>query len=162
MAPHLLVKDELKFLLNIFCQLLSHLEPEKKDARWFYQKGKQRNNIIVGHFSTTQDFILKKLDKFLQISIRFHPGHQKLKTYPYSWGMQSNLFDTDRHQRDRTKCPLYRGVRIIKVGNVWFLAFLGPNELYVIERCLQGEVRLLMVLRWKRLPNWKCLRTRFC
>ena len=22
------------------------------------------------------------------------------------------------HQRDRTKCPLYRGVRIIEVGNV--------------------------------------------
>ena len=39
------------------------------------------------------------------------------------------------HQRDRTKCPLYRGVRIIEVGNVWFLAFLGPNELSVIERC---------------------------
>ena len=31
--------------------------------------------------------------------------------------------------------PLYRGVRIIEVGNVWFLAFLGPNELSVIERC---------------------------
>ena len=39
------------------------------------------------------------------------------------------------HQRDRTKCPLYRGVRIIAVWNVWFLAFLGPNELSVIERC---------------------------
>ena len=36
---------------------------------------------------------------------------------------------------DRPKCPLYRGVRIIEVGNVWFLAFLGPNELSVIERC---------------------------
>ena len=78
MAPHFLVKAELKFLLNIFCHPLSHLEPEKKDAKWFYQKGKQSNHIIVGHFSTTQDFNLKKLDKFLQISIRFHPGHQKL------------------------------------------------------------------------------------
>ena len=39
------------------------------------------------------------------------------------------------HQRDRTKCPLYRGVRLIEEGNVWFLAFLGPNELCVIERC---------------------------
>ena len=39
------------------------------------------------------------------------------------------------HQRDRTRCPLYRGVRIIEEGNVWFLAFLGPNELCVIERC---------------------------
>ena len=39
------------------------------------------------------------------------------------------------HQRDRTKCPLYRGVRIIEVENLWFLAFLGPNELSVIERC---------------------------
>ena len=28
-----------------------------------------------------------------------------------------------RHQRDRTKCPLYRGVHIIEVGNVWFLVF---------------------------------------
>ena len=27
------------------------------------------------------------------------------------------------HQRDRTKCPLYRGVRIIVVGSVWFLVF---------------------------------------
>ena len=27
---------------------------------------------------------------------------------PYQYG----------HQRDRTKCPLYRGVRIIEVGNV--------------------------------------------
>ena len=39
------------------------------------------------------------------------------------------------HQRDRTKCPVYRGVRIIEVRNVWFLAFLGPNELSVMERC---------------------------
>ena len=39
------------------------------------------------------------------------------------------------HQRDRTKCPLYRGVRIIEVGNVWFLAFRRPNELSIIERC---------------------------
>ena len=39
------------------------------------------------------------------------------------------------HQRDRTKCPLYRGVRIIEVGNVSFLAFLGLNELSVIDRC---------------------------
>ena len=30
------------------------------------------------------------------------------------------------HQRDRTKCPLYRDVGIIVVGNVWFLA---------LERC---------------------------
>ena len=36
---------------------------------------------------------------------------------------------------DRTKCPLYRGVRIIEVENVWFLAFLGPKVLSVIERC---------------------------
>ena len=33
--------------------------------------------------------------------------------------------------RDR----LYRGVRIIEVGNEGFLAFLGLNELSVIERC---------------------------
>ena len=39
------------------------------------------------------------------------------------------------HQRDRTNCPVYRGVRIIEVGNVWFLAFMGPNELFVIVRC---------------------------
>ena len=39
-------------------------------------------------------------------------------------------------QSDRTKCPLYRGVRIIEVGNVWFLVFLGPNELSVIEKRL--------------------------
>jgi len=37
---------------------------------------------------------------------------------------------------DRIKCVLYKGVRIIEVGNVWFWAFLWPNELYVIERCL--------------------------
>ena len=40
------------------------------------------------------------------------------------------------HQRDRTKCPLYRGVRIIEVGNVLFFTFLEPNELSLIERCL--------------------------
>ena len=31
------------------------------------------------------------------------------------------------------KCPLYRGVRIIEVGKVGFLAFLGPNELSVMS-----------------------------
>ena len=41
--------------------------------------------------------------------------------------IQSNLFNTDR------------GVRIIEVENVLFLAFLGPNELSVIERCLCYE-----------------------
>ena len=45
--------------------------------------------------------------------------------------IQSNLFNTGTKWTD----PLYRGVRIIEVGNVWFLAFLGPNELSVIERC---------------------------
>ena len=29
----------------------------------------------------------------------------------------------------------FAGVRIIEVGNVGFLAFLGPNELSVTERC---------------------------
>ena len=42
--------------------------------------------------------------------------------------VQSNLSNIYRHQRDR-------GVRIIEVGNACFLAFLGPNELSVIERC---------------------------
>jgi len=41
--------------------------------------------------------------------------------------IQSNLFNTDR------------GVRIIEVENVLFLAFLGPNKLSVIERCLYYE-----------------------
>ena len=51
--------------------------------------------------------------------------------------LQSTLFiNTDTKGRDRSKCPLYWGVRIIEVGNVWYLAFLGPNELSVIERCL--------------------------
>ena len=39
-----------------------------------------------------------------------------------------------------TKCDDYYklrqySVRIIEVGNVWFLVFLGPHELSVIERC---------------------------
>ena len=48
---------------------------------------------------------------------------------------QTSLIRTP-YRRDRIKCPLYRGVRIIEVGNIWFLPFLGPNELSVIERCL--------------------------
>ena len=38
-------------------------------------------------------------------------------------------------QRDRTKCPLYRGIRIIEVENAGLLAFMGPNKLSVVERC---------------------------
>ena len=49
--------------------------------------------------------------------------------------IQSNLFNTDIKGTEPS-CPLYRGVRIIEVGNVWFLAFLGPNKLSAIERCL--------------------------
>ena len=49
--------------------------------------------------------------------------------FTVSFLMQSNLFNTD------TKCLLHRGVRIIELGNVWFLAFMGPHELSVIERC---------------------------
>ena len=42
--------------------------------------------------------------------------------------VQSNLFNTDT---DGTESS----VHIIEVGNVWFLAFLGPKEPSVIERC---------------------------
>ena len=35
-------------------------------------------------------------------------GHLESTVKPLKYG----------HQRDRTKCPLYRGVRIIEVGNV--------------------------------------------
>ena len=45
---------------------------------------------------------------------------------------QTSLIQTPKGQN---KCPLYRGVRIIEVGNVGFQAFLGPNELSVVERC---------------------------
>ena len=41
--------------------------------------------------------------------------------------VQSNLSNTDTKGTE--------GVRIIEVGNACFLAFLGPNELSVIERC---------------------------
>ena len=66
--------------------------------------------------------------------------------------VQSNLFSTDTMQRDRTKCPLYRGVRIIGVGNVGFLAFLGPNELSVIERCSH--------YRGVRTERFDCIQTK--
>ena len=32
------------------------------------------------------------------------------------------------HQMDRTKCPLYRGVRIIEVGNVFFFYISGTKR----------------------------------
>ena len=50
-------------------------------------------------------------------------------TFHYS---QTSLIRTPKGQN---KCPLYRVVRITEVGYVWFLAFLGPNELSVIKRC---------------------------
>ena len=56
---------------------------------------------------------------------KFHMSVLVTKVKPLLYG----------HQRDRTKCPLYRGVRIIEVGNAGFLAFLGPTELFVIESC---------------------------
>ena len=37
--------------------------------------------------------------------------------------------------RNKKSRPKFRGVHIIEVGKVWFLAFLGLNELFVIERC---------------------------
>ena len=46
----------------------------------------------------------------------------------YMWRIHSNLFNTDAEGTEPS-------VRIIEVGNVWFLAFLGPNELSVIESC---------------------------
>ena len=48
--------------------------------------------------------------------------------------VQSNLFNTDTKGTEPVG-PLYRCVRIIEVGKVWFLAILGPNKLSVIERC---------------------------
>ena len=49
--------------------------------------------------------------------------------------IQSNLFYTDTNGTDPRQCPIYRGVHIQEVGNVWFLAFLGPKKLSVIGRC---------------------------
>ena len=48
--------------------------------------------------------------------------------------IQLNFFNTDTKGTEPS-VRFYRGVRIIEVGNVGFLAFLGPNELSVIERC---------------------------
>ena len=50
-------------------------------------------------------------------------------------GLQSKLFNTDTKGTEPIVRFTCRGVRIIEVGNVWFLAFLGPNELSVVERC---------------------------
>ena len=51
---------------------------------------------------------------FIRISVRsavFVP----LYAPPLLYSRTSLIYE---HQRDRTKCPLYRGVRIIEVGNV--------------------------------------------
>ena len=44
-------------------------------------------------------------------------------------------FNLDTEGTEPIYCPLYRGVHIIEVRNVWFLPFLGPNKLSVIKRC---------------------------
>ena len=47
---------------------------------------------------------------------------------------QTSLIWTPKGQ-NQVSALIYRGVRIIEVGNVWYLAFLGPNDLSARERC---------------------------
>ena len=47
--------------------------------------------------------------------------------------VQSNLFNTDTKGKEPS--VRFTGVHIIEVGNVRFLACLGPNKLFAIERC---------------------------
>ena len=57
------------------------------------------------------------------------------------WFRQSNLFNTDTKGTKPSVRFTNWGVRIIELGNVWFLVFLGPNKLYVIEGCPYWGVR---------------------
>ena len=82
-------------------------------------------------WSGLQDFGFLKICQ----QISFRCLNKRLK---YCLGpLQSNLFNTYGHQREGTKCPLYRGVRIIEVGNGWFLLFLEESQTNCsyIERC---------------------------
>ena len=74
-------------------------------------------------------------------------------TFHYS---QTSLIRTPKGQN---KCPLYRVVRITEVGYVWFLAFLGPNELSVIKRCpyYRGVRKERLDCNFLNLFYWLCI-----
>ena len=100
----------------------------------------------VGFFHI--DIIMSETEQFLPLFF----VDQKLKLPSKTWEIvkfnvwinktdglpnqiQSNLFYTDTNGTEPRQCPIYRGVHIQEVGNVWFLAFLGPKKLSVIGRC---------------------------
>ena len=64
-----------------------------------------------------------------------------------------------RTKTEPRQCPIYRGVRIQEVGNVWFLAFPGPNELSVIERCsyYRGVCKERLDCNFLNLFYWLCI-----
>ena len=51
----------------------------------------------------TQELNLKKLAQFLQVAIRFHPGHQKPKSYSCSRGIVVRKIILNRTE------PLFQG-----------------------------------------------------
>ena len=62
-----------------------------KRYQWFYRKENKvlHSVTVLGHFSTTHEFNLKKLDKFFKVTIHFHLGLWKST---YSWGIIAEPF----------------------------------------------------------------------
>lgn len=58
---------------------------------WFYRKENKvlHGATVLGHFSTTQEFNLKKLDQFFKVTIHFRLGHWKST---YRWGIVAEPF----------------------------------------------------------------------
>ena len=94
----------------------------------FYFFGFSGVSISTDNWRNVLATLLKKVGFFFpkkEATSFYNAVNKKYTVKPLKYG----------HQRDRTKFPLYRGGRIIEVGNVWFLAFLRPNKLPIIERC---------------------------
>jgi len=81
-VPHFLVKAGKKLELSILSHLLSY---PKINQRYYRKENKVLHSVtVLGHFSTAQEFNLKKLDQFFKVTIHFPLGHWKST---YSWGI---------------------------------------------------------------------------
>ena len=127
---------------NIFSFILAMYQIIKVGVGGFSHLAFKKIKVVLNSLKKTVTSVLEnktlgtRLGVFICLIVLLmasgKKGNKCKLVEPYnSYGQTSLIW----HQRDRTKCPLYRDVGIIEVGNVWFLAFLGPNELSVIERC---------------------------
>ena len=125
-----------------YCKGLIYYRPIIRLAKWAFLRGRAIPKILLAEILAYNKWALWRSASFAFSFGSFHIccycmriSNRVKVCFIEEIGLQSTLFNTDTKGTEPIVRFTCRGVRIIEVGNAWFLAFLAPNELSVVERC---------------------------